>query len=174
MLGSASSASISSSSGAIQPIRNGSTDSISGPPSLVVRTKPIPLGLGNPTKKRFGQDRVPIVVTLHRHCHLNIFVSALAPSANLATKQTPISPSPPRRASFGAFLMQFSRSGRTSTRSRNTVNYGRFSYSRCLGYVRIRGPKFETGRSRRLRRLQYLIRLLRPIFSVKQVLSYLR
>jgi len=56
MLGSVcrSSMSTSSSSGAIQPVRNGSTDSTSGPPSLVVRTKPIPLGLGNPTEKSYN------------------------------------------------------------------------------------------------------------------------
>ena len=38
----------------IQPARNGSTDSISGPPSLVIRTKLIPLSLGNPTEKSYN------------------------------------------------------------------------------------------------------------------------
>lgn len=56
MLGSVcrSSMSISGFSGATQPARNGSTDSISGPPPLAVRTKPIPLGLGNPTEKSYN------------------------------------------------------------------------------------------------------------------------
>ena len=56
MLGSVcrSSMSISGSFGAIQPTRHSSTDSISGPPSLAIRTKPIPLGLGNPTEKSYN------------------------------------------------------------------------------------------------------------------------
>ena len=56
MLGSVcrSSMSISGSFGAIQPTRHSSTDSISGPPSLTIRTKPIPLGLGNPTEKSYN------------------------------------------------------------------------------------------------------------------------
>ena len=56
MLGSVcrSSMSFSSSFGAIQPTRHSSIDSISGPPSLAIRTKPIPLGLGNPTEKSYN------------------------------------------------------------------------------------------------------------------------
>ncbi|KIM40831.1 hypothetical protein M413DRAFT_27969 [Hebeloma cylindrosporum] len=57
MLGSVCRSSIpasSSSSSAFTSARNNSIDSISGPPALAVRTKPIPLGLGNPTEKSYN------------------------------------------------------------------------------------------------------------------------
>ena len=139
------------SSGAIKPARDRSTNSISGPPSLAICTKPIPLGLGNLTGKGYNGlvkiafESLTLVYSVSSLSpeHLCLCISTLGqfghqPNINIALT-----------ASSGASLMSFSRSGRTSTRRRNTASYGCSFCSSCSGYVRIHGPKCETGRSRR-------------------------